>query len=70
MWGEFKDKVDELTMTMVANQVEVNVINGNLNDQLALLTTANTAKAKLGGCSQEHGQIWLQIVRMRRRSRW
>ena len=61
MWGEFKDKVDELTMTMVANQVEFNEINGNSNDQLALLTTA---KAKLGCCSQEHGQIWLQIVRM------
>ena len=61
MWGEFEDNVDELTMTMVANQVEFNEINGNSNDQLALLTTA---KAKLGCCSQEHGQIWLQIVRM------
>ena len=29
MWGEFEDKVDELTMTMVANQVEFNEINGN-----------------------------------------
>ena len=61
MWGEFEDKVDELTMTMVANQVEFNETNGNSNDQLALLTTA---KAKLGCCSQKHGQIWLQIVRM------
>jgi len=45
LWGEFKDKVDELTMTMLANQIEFNEIKSNLNSQITLLTAA---KAKFG----------------------
>jgi len=37
MWGEFKDKVDELTMEMMKNEVEFEEIKANLNDQIRLL---------------------------------
>merc|ERR1719443_1085491 len=37
MWGEFKDKVDELTMVMMKNEYEFNELKMNLNNQLSLL---------------------------------
>jgi uncharacterized protein YegL len=37
MWGEFKDKVDELTMEMMKNQYEFEEIKENLNSQIRLL---------------------------------
>lgn len=37
MWGEFKDKVDELTMEMLKNQVEFEEIKSNLNEQIRML---------------------------------
>jgi len=37
MWGEFKDKVDELTMEMMKNQVEFEDIKANLNNQIRML---------------------------------
>jgi hypothetical protein len=37
MWGEFKDKVDELTMEMLKNQIEFEEIKANLNNQIKLL---------------------------------
>jgi len=37
MWGEFKDKVDELTMEMMKNQVEYEDLKMNLNNQISLL---------------------------------
>jgi len=37
MWGEFKDKVDELTMEMMKNEIEFEEIKENLNSQIKLL---------------------------------
>jgi len=37
MWGEFKDKVDELTMIMMKNEFEWYQLKMNLNNQLSLL---------------------------------
>jgi len=37
MWGEFKDKVDELTMEMMKNQVEYEELKENLNTQIRML---------------------------------
>jgi len=45
LWGEFRDKLDELTMTMLANQVEFGEIKANLNAQIELGTAA---KARFG----------------------
>jgi hypothetical protein len=44
MWGEFKDKVDELTMIMMKNEYEFNELKTNLNNQLEML---KSAKARL-----------------------
>jgi len=40
MWGEYKDKVDELTMEMMKNQVEFEELKMNLNAQIRLLVAA------------------------------
>jgi len=40
MWGEHKDKVDELTMIMMKNQFEFEELKTNLNSQIELLKTA------------------------------
>jgi len=37
MWGEFKDKVDELTMEMMKNEYEFEELKENLNSQIRLL---------------------------------
>jgi hypothetical protein len=44
MWGEFKDKVDELTMIMMKNEYEFGELKTNLNNQLEML---KSAKARL-----------------------
>jgi len=44
MWGEHKDKVDELTMIMMRNQYEFMELKTNLNSQIDIL---KTAKARL-----------------------
>merc|ERR1719159_927157 len=44
MWGEFKDKVDELTMIMMKNEYEFMELKTNLNNQIDVL---KTAKARL-----------------------
>jgi hypothetical protein len=44
MWGEFKDKVDELTMIMMKNEYEFLELKANLNSQLSML---RSAKARL-----------------------
>jgi uncharacterized protein YegL len=38
MWGDFKDKVDELTMDMMRKQYEFEELKTNLNDQISILT--------------------------------
>jgi len=40
MWGEYKDKVDELTMDMMKNQIEFEELKFSLNSQIRLLVTA------------------------------
>jgi hypothetical protein len=40
MWGEYKDKVDELTMEMMKNQMEFEELKMNLNNQIRLLVVA------------------------------
>jgi len=40
MWGEFKDKVDELTMEMMKNEVEFEELKENLNSQIRMLVVA------------------------------
>merc|ERR1719197_1546581 len=37
MWGQFKDKVDELTMEMMKNHYEFEELKENLNNQIRLL---------------------------------
>jgi len=37
MWGEYKDKVDELTMVMMKNQFEYEELKENLNGQIRML---------------------------------
>merc|ERR1719446_823891 len=44
MWGEFKDKVDELTMIMMKNEFEFTELKTNLNNQIEML---KAAKARL-----------------------
>ena len=39
MWGDYKDKVDELQMEMNKNQYEFEELKFNLNDQLRVLTS-------------------------------
>jgi hypothetical protein len=38
MWGEFKDKVDELTYEMMKNEFEFGELKTNLNSQITMLT--------------------------------
>jgi len=40
MWGDYKDKVDELTMQMSQNEFEYEELKMNLNEQIRLLTTS------------------------------
>lgn len=47
MWGEFKDKVDELTMEMMQNQVEFEELKSNLNSQIGLLVKSKGRFAML-----------------------
>jgi len=42
MWGDYKDKVDELQMEMNKNQYEFEELKFNLNDQLRVLTNTKS----------------------------
>jgi len=68
MWGEFKDKVDELTMTMMKNEYEFNELKTNLNSQIAMLTAAKAtmnqllaeARSNLANDNEELNQKYTQ----------
>merc|ERR1719446_793416 len=47
MWGEFKDKVDELTMIMMKNEYEFGELKTNLNNQLEMLKAAKATLNQL-----------------------
>merc|ERR1719498_868739 len=68
MWGEFKDKVDELTMIMMQNEYEFNELKTNLNNQLEMLKAAKArlnqllgeARANLAADNEELKQKYMQ----------
>jgi hypothetical protein len=68
MWGEFKDKVDELTMIMMKNQFEFEEIKTNLNAQIDMLKAAKArlnqllgeARANLAADNEELKQKYMQ----------
>jgi len=68
MWGEFKDKVDELTMIMMKNQFEFEELKTNLNNQIAMLGSAKArlnqllgeARANLAADNEELKQKYVQ----------
>jgi hypothetical protein len=68
MWGEFKDKVDELTMIMMKNEYEFGELKTNLNNQLAMLASAKArlnqllgeARANLAADNEELKQKYIQ----------
>jgi len=68
MWGEFKDKVDELTMNMMKNEYEFGELTSNLNSQIAMLTAAKAtmnqllaeARSNLASDNEELGQKYTQ----------
>merc|ERR1719359_203485 len=68
MWGEFKDKVDELTMIMMKNEYEFMELKTNLNNQLEMLKAAKArlnqllgeARANLAADNEELKQKYQQ----------
>lgn len=68
MWGEFKDKVDELTMVMMKNEYEFGELKTNLNNQIAMLASARArlnqllgeARANLAADNEELKQKYIQ----------
>jgi hypothetical protein len=68
MWGDFKDKVDELTMTMMKNQYEFQELKDNLNSQIDMLKTAKSqlnqllaeARSNLANDNEELSQKYTQ----------
>jgi hypothetical protein len=68
MWGEHKDKVDELTMIMMKNQYEFMELKTNLNSQIDVLKTAKArlnellgeARANLAADNEELKQKYQQ----------
>jgi hypothetical protein len=68
MWGEFKDKVDELTMVMMKNEYEFNELKTNLNNQIEMLKSAKArlnqllgeARANLAADNEELKQKYVQ----------
>merc|ERR1719443_2378854 len=68
MWGEFKDKVDELTMIMMKNEYEFNELKTNLNNQIEMLKAAKArlnqllgeARANLAADNEELKQKYVQ----------
>jgi len=68
MWGEFKDKVDELTMTMMKNEYEFHELRDNLNSQIEMLKTAKSqlnqllaeARSNLANDNEELNQKYTQ----------
>jgi hypothetical protein len=68
LWGEFKDKVDELTMIMMKNEYEFMELKSNLNGQIDLLKAAKArlnqllgeARANLAADNEELKQKYVQ----------
>jgi hypothetical protein len=68
MWGEFKDKVDALTMVMMKNQFEFEELKTNLNSQIEMLKAAKArlnqllgeARANLAADNEELKQKYQQ----------
>ena len=48
MWGEFEDKVDELTMTMLANQVEIQRDQWQLERTTCFVDHSQHSQGKVG----------------------
>jgi hypothetical protein len=68
MWGEFKDKVDELTYEMMKNEFEFNELKTNLNGQITMLTNKKAtlnqllaeARGNLANDNEELSQKYIQ----------
>jgi hypothetical protein len=68
MWGEFKDKVDELTMIMMKNEYEYMELKSNLNNQIEMLKAAKArlnqllaeARANMAADNEELKQKYVQ----------
>jgi len=68
LWGEFKDKVDELTMIMMKNQYQFKELKTNLNNQIEMLRTSKArlnqllgeARANLAADNEELKQKYIQ----------
>merc|ERR1719181_2248624 len=68
MWGEFKDKVDELTYEMMKNEFEWGELKTNLNSQITMLTNKKAtlnqllaeARANLANDNEELSQKYSQ----------
>merc|ERR1719446_1535698 len=68
MWGEFKDKVDELTMIMMKNEYEFLELKTNLNNQIDMLKAAKArfnqllgeARANLAADNEELKNKYIQ----------
>jgi len=68
MWGEFKDKVDELTYEMMKNEFEFLELKSNLNSQVTMLTNKKAglnqllaeARANLANDNEELSQKYTQ----------
>jgi hypothetical protein len=68
MWGEFKDKVDELTYEMMKNEFEWGELKTNLNSQITMLTNKKAtlnqllaeARGNLANDNEELSQKYIQ----------
>jgi hypothetical protein len=68
MWGEFKDKVDELTYEMMKNEFEFGELKTTLNSQITMLTNKKAtlnqllaeARANLANDNEELSQKYTQ----------
>jgi hypothetical protein len=68
LWGEFKDKVDELTTIMMKNEFTFHELKTNLNGQIDVLRTAKSqlnqllgeARANLAADNEELKQKYVQ----------
>jgi hypothetical protein len=68
MWGEYKDKVDELTMIMMKNEYEFMELKTNLNSQISMLKSAKArlnqllgeARANMAADNEELKQKYVQ----------
>ena len=72
LWGEYKDKVDELTMEMMKNQMRFEELKETLNSQITMLVVAKArfqqllaeARANLAGDRQELKEKYKQKAKL------